>query len=353
MTESRRLLCLAAAINLTLGVGAATAQTVLVRNAPPDSTIEVVLNTSPAGSTKVGASGIATIEAKLLTDPAKTETDAQIFVDVCGTTRRVLLAERGVQLPSPEAGCVRRDMGGIFLVKPITTLVVDFVSGSPTLLLRQGSVSLEPPHVWPDAPTGLVLFGGGSLTWVSNARLIFCGDVTPCEGGSSGLGFTAGAAYWITPYLAAEGSYIRPKEVTASATTDTFSFDSSFKTEVLTAAGVFGVPVGPVRLFGKVGGAYHRATSDTLQTMEARTVVVDGVEQTIPGGNQRYVLKTAGWSWLFSGGGEVWLSQSFALYGEFGRAALKGPSRESETAEGLVDDRMTTLFFGVRLRIGG
>ena len=44
MMATRRLLAIAAALNLTVCVGAATAQTVIVRNAPPESTVEVVLN---------------------------------------------------------------------------------------------------------------------------------------------------------------------------------------------------------------------------------------------------------------------------------------------------------------------
>ena len=50
MMESRRLLTLAAALNLTVCVGAATAQTVIVRNAPPDTPVEVVLNDAAVGS---------------------------------------------------------------------------------------------------------------------------------------------------------------------------------------------------------------------------------------------------------------------------------------------------------------
>ena len=353
MTETRRLLTLAAAIHLTLCAGVATAQTVLVRNAPPDSTIEVMLNSSPVGSTKVGASGVATVAGKISEDPARTEIDAQVFVDACGDVRRVIIVERAVQPPAPDAGCVRRDMGGLFLVKRITTLVVDFGGANTTLMLRQGSVSLDPPRVWAETPSGLVLFGGGAYTFGSSAKAISCGDVTPCDGSTSGFSFTAGATYWIVPFLGAEGAYIRPAEVTSSGSGEGFRFDGSFRADVFTAAGKVGVPLGPVRLYGKVGGAYQRSTTNTTQIMEARTVTVDGVEETIPGGTAQYNLRTAGWGWIFGGGGEVWFSPAFAVYGEFGRLALKGSSREDENAEGLVDDRMYTVFFGIRLRVGG
>ncbi|HEY7498872.1 MAG TPA: hypothetical protein VH740_10180 [Vicinamibacterales bacterium] len=353
MTETRRLLTLAAAISLTLCAGVASAQTVLVRNAPPDSTIEVMLNSTAVGSTKVGASGIATVAGKLSEDSARTEIDAQIFVDVCGDVRRVVIVERAVLPASADVGCIRRDMGGLFLVKRISTLVIDFANPTPTLLLRQGSVSLDPPRVWAEAPTGLVLFGGGAFTTGSVARSISCGNVAPCDGKSSGFSFTAGATFWIRPFLGAEGAYIKPAEVTSGGSGEGFRFTGSFKSEIITASGKIGIPLGPVRLFGKVGGAYHRATTNTTQIVEARTVTVDGVEQTIQGGTANFNLRTAGWAWIFGGGGEVWFSPTFAVYGELGRASLKGPSRESETAEGVIDDRMTTVLFGIRLRVGG
>jgi hypothetical protein len=353
MTETRRLLTLAAAISLTLCAGVARAQTVLVRNAPPDSTIEFMLNASPVGSTKVGASGIATVAGKLSEDPARTEIDAQIFVDVCGDVRRVIVVERAVQVPVADVGCTRRDMGGLFLVKKISTLVVDFGGPNVTLMLRQGSVSLDPPRVWPEPPTGLVLFGAGLYTTGSIAKAISCGDVTPCDGSTSGFSGTAGATFWIAPFLGAEGAYLRPAEVTSSGSGEGYRFTGSFDSQIITASGKIGIPFGPVRLFGKVGGAYHRATTHTTQIMEPRTVTVDGAEQTIPGGTANYNLRTAGWAWVFGGGGEVWISSAFGIYGELGRVALKGPSREDENAEGVVDDRMTTIAFGIRLKIGG
>jgi hypothetical protein len=352
MMESRRLLALAAALNLTLGIGVGSAQTVLVRNAPPDSTIEVVHNDAPVGSAKADASGIATIPVDLSGRVKKTETDAQIFVDVCDAVRRVLIAERAVVPPSQEPGCVRRDMGGIFLVRQVSTLVVDFGGSSPTLMLRQGRVSLEPARSWSAAPRGLVLFGGGAFTKASNAGALACGTLTECSSSDSGIGYTAGAEYWITEYLAAEGGYIRPAEATAEGSGDTFRFDNTFKAHVVTAAGKVGVPVGPVRIYGKVGGTYTRATFATTQIMEETTVTVGGATQTIPGGTQSYGVKTVGWSWLFGGGMEVWVAPSFAVYGEFGRAALKGVALD-EDEEGTLDERLTSIFFGARIRIGG
>ena len=54
-----------------------------------------------------------------------------------------------------------------------------------------------------------------------------CGSVTPCSGDEAGLGYSFGAAYWVTPYLAAEGTYIKPADATATGTTDTYQFTAS------------------------------------------------------------------------------------------------------------------------------
>ena len=113
MMEPRRLLALAAALNLTVCVGAASAQTVIVRNAPPDSAIEVVLNDTAVGTGEDQRQGRRARARRACPSALmKTETDAQIFVDICPTIRRVLVVERAVQVPLQDAGCTRRDMGG-------------------------------------------------------------------------------------------------------------------------------------------------------------------------------------------------------------------------------------------------
>jgi hypothetical protein len=342
MMEPQRLLTLAAALNLTLGVAFATAQTLLVRNAPPGSTIELVLNATPIGSTKVDESGVVTLPINLSKHVNKPETDAQIFVDVCDNVRRVLIVERALQPPAPEAGCRRRDMGGLFLVRQISTLVVG-VKDSPTLLLRQGSVSLKPPRVWTPAPTGFVLFGGGAFTKITNVVDQACGTVTDCTGDASGFSYAAGAAYWITPYLAAEGTYVKPAEVTATGTAGNFRFNSSFDADVLTAVGKVGVPLGPFRPYGQIGGTYHQARFTTSQTL------TDATENA----TQTFSQKTRGWSWVFGGGAEIWITRWLAVYGEVERGALKGPVTDEDEGDGTIDDRFTFILFGGRIRIGG
>jgi len=218
MIEPRRLLMLAAALNLTVCLGSATAQTVILRNAAPDSAVEVVLNDTPVGTGKANEKGDVLVTVGLAERAMKTETDAQIFVDACPAVRRVLIVERAVQVPAPDAGCIRRDMGGFFVVREISSLVIDVGGPSPTLLLRQGKVSLDPPRVWKPAPTGLVIFGGGAFNQFSDVTDTACGIVTPCSGDQSGLGYQFGVAYWIMPYLAAEATYLKPVEATAGGT---------------------------------------------------------------------------------------------------------------------------------------
>lgn len=341
MMATRRLLAIAAALNLTVCVGAATAQTVIVRNAPPESTVEVVLNDTPVGSGKANEKGDVLVTVGISERLMKTETDAQIFVDTCPTVRRVLVMERAVQVPVQDVGCTRRDMGGMFLVKSVSSLVIDVGGPSPTLLLRQGNVSLDPPRVWKPAPTGLVVFGGGGLTKFGDVITTACGNLQTCSGDQSTTGYSFGVGYWITPIFGGEAVYVKPGNATAGATSDTFKFDSEFDAQVLLLQGKVGVPLGPFRPYGQVGATYHRAKFHTNQTM----TLADSPNTL------SYELRTRGWGWGFGGGMEVWFSSIFGIYGEFNSSQVKGVAEDDE--EGLVDDRLTSFLFGARIRLGG
>jgi hypothetical protein len=349
MMNRWRPLALAAALNVALCVGVADAQTVIVRNAPAGSTIELGLNAATIGSAVADASGTATLAVP--GNVSKTETDAYVYVDVCDKMRRVLLLERGQ--PAPPAGaCDRSQIVGLFLVRRVSTLVVDVGGPNPTVLLRQGPVDLRSPdRAAFAAPTGLVLFGGGGFGKFGNARAIACGNVGTCAGDESGLMYTAGAAYWLTNILAAEVSYLRPAEVTVDGSGDNFQFNSSLDAHVVTIAGKIGAPVGRVRFYGQAGMNYHRATFSTTQTIDDATVTIDEVTETIEGGTQSFELKTAGWGWQFGGGVEIWVAPFVAIYGEGGRAVIKGDARDG--GEGSLDDHLTYALGGVRIRIGG
>jgi hypothetical protein len=353
MMKSLRLLALTAAFSVTVGVGAARAQSVVVRQAPPGSNIEVVLNSAVVGSTKADAAGDARLPLNLSTHIGKTEIDANVYVDACENLRRVVIAERGSQLPAPQEGCERREVSGLFHVRRVTTLVVNVGAQNPTLLLIQGSYSLGPqgpPRVWPPAPGGLVLFGGGGFATFRDAVAVACGNVGSCGGDSAFGAYTAGVTYWFIPYLAAEVSYLKPTQLSVDGSGATYRFTTNLDAHVATVAGKIGVPIGPVRLYGQIGGNFHRAVSGTTQTIDDATVTIDGVTQTIPGGTQTFELETAGWGWVFGGGLEAWVTRSFGLYAEAGRAALKGT--ETNDGEAVMDDGVTSLVIGARIRIG-
>lgn len=346
-----RWVALGAALHLAPGAGTSTAQTVLVRSAPPKSTVELLLNATPVGSTAVDQAGEATL--RVPDGTGKPEMDATIYIDVCGDDAiRVLLVERGVQAPAAGA-CARRDVPALFLVRPVSTLVINVGGPTPTVLLRQGPydpkvASAERGRT--QAPRGLVLFGGAGLWKVRDFRALACGTVAQCTADDITVSYTGGAAVWITSFLGAEAAYLKPTDSTAEGSGQDYRFNSFFDTRLITASGLLGVPLGPVRLYGKAGGAYHRGTFHTTQTMDEITVIVDGVSQTFEGGTQTFELRTAGWGWLFGGGIEAWVARSFALYAEGSRAALKGPAVED--GEGQTNERITSFLFGARIRIG-
>lgn len=353
MMKAWRSLAVATALVVTVGIGVAGAQTVVVRQAPAGAAIELIVNAVPAGSVKADANGDAIIPLSLFTQESKTESDAQVALEVCGEVRRVLIQERGILPPPIPDGCDRRDIAGVFLIRRITTLVMNVGGAVPTLLLIQGDYSLEPPTpgtLWLGVPNGLILSGGGGLSKFRDASAIACGTATTCDGDDSGGALSGSVAFWFNPYLAAEATYLKPADASASGNGDIYRFTSFLDAQLLTVGGKVGVPFGPVRLFGNVGASYHWATFGTSQTTEDLTITVDGVAQTITGGTQALQLETSGWGWTFGGGIEAWLTRQVGFFGEVGRAQVKGPAVED--GEGELDDALTTVLVGIRLRIG-
>lgn len=351
MVKSWRLLAVAAAINSVTGADIATAQTVIVRNAPAGATVELAVNAETVGSATADPSGTATLTAKMFAGDAKRETDASLYFDICPDMRRVVLVERG-EAPQPQdAACNRTESLGLFLIRPISTLVVDLSSPIPTVMLRQGPVDLNPQRPSTPVPTGFVVFGGAGMGKFRDAIALACGNVQQCSGDEWGIAYAAGADYWISRYLAAEVSYVRRSELDVDGSGSTFRFNSSLDTHVTTVAGKVGIPLGPVRVYGKAGGNYLRATTSTTQTIDDTIVTIGDVEQTIEGGTLTSEIKFSGWGWAFGGGLEVWIEPYFAIYAEGGLAGLKGSPREN--VEGAIDERLTFAIIGARVRIGG
>jgi hypothetical protein len=347
-----RLLFAVAALEAA-AAGVATAQTVIVTKAPPGSTVEFVLNSTTVGSKTTDAAGTATIAAPQTAQAKDGDMDAHLFVDVCDTLRRVVVVDRTQVVPPEGSGCQRTQIPGVFLVRHVSTLVVTVDGGNPTVLLRQGRFTPRPEgerHNWNTAPSGLIVSGGGNLSWFRDPVTFACGTVTDCSGDASVVGYNVGATYWLSPFIGAEFNYIRSSEVKAEGSQSTFRFNSFFNPHILTAAGKVGIPAGPARIYGKIGASYHRASFGTTQTNDPVTTTTDGVTTTVAGGTQTFVVKTAGWAWTFGGGTEFWLRRSFGIHFEGGYAGLSGEGLDNVDA--LTEDRVIYFSVGAQVRIG-
>ena len=334
MFNSMRPLALAAALTITVA-GSAAAQTVIVRGAGAGEAFEVVVNTADPVTGTVGADGTASVSVSLpANDAGRPEMDSRLYVDACDRLRRVLIIDRN-QIPTPAVtGCARSEVGGVYWVRQRSTIVVDVSGAIPDVLLRQGRYNPNAP-VRRLAPTGFMVFGGGGLAHLSSAEAIACGNLGECTDQGYAGAYTAGATLWITRWLGVEGTYIRPSRMVVDGDGGAFTFTSETDAHIMNALGKLGIPLGPVRLFGQGGATYHEATTTLVQT-------IGGASQTVE-------TATDGWSYTFGAGMEAWVSDHFALYGEFGSTKIKGKERRSGVIE--LDDRLTTVLFGARIRI--
>jgi hypothetical protein len=340
MTRLLRLLGLAAALNMTAGAAIAAAQNVMVRNVPAGSNVEVLLNDDVAGSATAGADGIVNVALKM-PDPAQMDTN--VYVDVCAADRRVLVVDRNRRPPAPAAGCDRREISGLFLVTRVNTLVVDVGGPQPSMLLVKGSYTPpkpaaaegeEAPRERRPSPTGVTLFGGSGIGKLRDALLIACGNVGNCDGNEGGFGYSFGSTVWFTPWLAAEGGYLKPRNVTAEGG-DTFRFETTFDLDVFPIVAKVGIPVGPFRPYGLFGTAFHQSRMNSTETIDSAV--------------QAFGQRTHGWGLMYGGGAEGWLTSKVAIYGELSLTNIKGDAEDG--GEGFVDDRMRFLGFGVRIRL--
>ena len=349
-----RPLALAAAVNIGVGLGTAAAQTVILRKVPPGAKVEVLLNTTAAGSAAADDRGDATVRTSVEEHLKKPAIDAFISVETCGETHRVVIVERGAVPPPIAPDCDRREIPGLFLVRRVSTIVIDGTPVIPSVLLVQGRFDPDAPDrgtLWRPAPTGIVLFGGGGLGRFGSAETVACGALQDCSGDDSGALYAAGVTYWLSPYLGAEGSYVRPADATFSGSGTNYRFDSFLDAYYVTASGKVGIPVKAARFYGHFGANYHRAVLGTTQTFNDVTITVDGQTQVVPGGTQTFQLETDGWGWVFGGGFEAWMTRYVGFYGQFDRAKLKGSAIDE--SEGVFEDSVTSVVLGVRLRIGG
>lgn len=345
MTNRWRTVATTAAVILaTAGVG--SAQTVYLRHAPAGSSVEVIVNGAPAGTGAVDAEGDAKVAFTLPT--GKTEMDANVFVDACdgGKVRKVMIVDRARQPPPAGEGCDRRDIPGIYWVRPVNTVVVDVGGVAPSLLLVRGSYTPPKPaaegstadeeHPSKPLPKGLLMFAGGAYTSFRDAGLLACGN-SACTPTSSGFAYTFGADIWLTRFVGFEGAYLKPHDVTAAGGEGNYTFKTVVDSDIWTLAGKVGAQAGVVRIYGKAGMNYHQASHATAETLA--------------GVAQKFEYRTTGWSWVFGGGMEAWFGerQRLALYADAGIARIKGNAESGGEAK--IDDRLKYVAVGLKVRL--
>jgi hypothetical protein len=358
MSMPSRLMRVAlSAILVTLGAGRAAAQTVIVRHATPASDVVVQLNEEPPHTVTADARGEATVTLGL---PADTpESTVRVLVDTCGSQSTVRLISPGLTAPAPEANCTRNDAGATFVIRPITSFVIDATSAS--VRVRQGRA----PENWYGEEAdqlgtgagaialpreGLSVYGGGGLAGYRHAVDVMCGAVSTCTASNARLGLEGGVAFWLTGFLGVEAAYVKPFKLKAHGDGTNYSFDSSRSAQLYTLAVNVGGRTHNVRLYGQAGANYHEATLTQTETIDDKTITVDGVDQVVTGGTQTFVLDTAGWGWLFGGGIEGWANGAVAIYAEGQYLQLLG--NDINGGEGRMDDHMLLAMAGVRIRIG-
>jgi Outer membrane protein beta-barrel domain len=345
-----RLLSLAAALAFAAGSGTAAAQTLFVRGAPVGSTVDLTVNSAKAGSAQADSNGDVRIPIDLAAHLMKPEVDARVFVDTCGENRHVTIAERDVAPLPPTSDCVRQEITGVFLIRPVSSVVVHVGSPVATLLLRQSSYSLRARAPRRQAPTGFVVFGGATMANYVDALDFGCANVPTCSGDDSGFSYTVGAEYWFTRYISAEGSYFKPPDLTIEGSGESYRFNSFLEPHLFTGAGKVALPLGPFRLYVRAGFNYHRAESGTTQHIdETSTTDGNGVTTVTPARTVTVEASTSGWGWLLGGGAEVWVRRRIALYAEYGGAGIKGDSDVVD--QGRIDNRLATYTFGGRVLI--
>jgi hypothetical protein len=345
------LLTLAAV--LLLGAERASAQTLIVRNAVPASSVDLLFNGTRLGSTTVGADGTATLSPSLETI-GKTQADVRITVDACGALRRILIDENGRPAPPPEGGCLRKPIPDLLVFQKITTVVLELGGDTPLAYIRQGPVPPEwlgeqvasVKRVWPPAPTGLIVsagFGYGSYTKMLKA---LCGDAPTCADSARPFERGAAVSYWFSKFAAVEASYVKPpKMLVAGSGTQgaSYRFTTDFEADMISLGGRVGGQAGPVRITGFGGASYQWSTITTNQTVDAT--------DTARGGTQSFGFKTQGWGWMAGGGVEHWFDRWVGVYGEGGLISVKGTNPDNHD-EGSVDDQMSYFIGGVRVHLG-
>jgi hypothetical protein len=353
-----RSLVVAAALVVTVGADLASAQTVTVTNVPPGMTVELALNADTIGNTKADTLGRATLPVNLQSHTGRTDTDLNFYIDVCDGLRRVVMVEPGRAM-LPAGPCLRKQIAGLYVTRPVTSFVVDFTDTNPWVRLRQGPAPLawlekeiDLPRSVERAPSpkGLMVFAAGGVGSFSKTPSIFCGTVSDCSGTGTKLNYQGGGTIWLTRFAAFEASYVGHVTATNAGELTTSSFDSSLSTKVAIVSVKLGLPLKVVRPYIMAGGNYHWATFKTTQVMKAHTATVDDVETAIVGGTQAFQWKTEGKGWVWGAGLEVPVGKVLNLYAEGGYIQLRG--RDTGNGEFKMEDSLTYAVAGFKIRLG-
>lgn len=329
-----RPLALACMLSATLGAATAGAQTVVIRGLAPGAPAELLQDGAAPVTGAANGAGDAILKGALAD---ATDVRVNFYVDVCANVRRVLIVNRDALPAALQTGCERTPIAGVFVIRDISSVVVNLSGAQPSLLLRQGPYDLRPQSEWErHVPEGLVIFGGAGMSKLHNATGLACGTVNTCPGDDTGVAFTGGVAFWLTPHIGVEASYLKPAKVTVDGEVGTATFTDTVNTHVLMLVAKVGAPIGRVRLYGQGGATYHRATIGSVQTW------LDAED--------RFELSTTGWGWTYGGGLEAWVAPAVGIYLEAGRAVLKGSGRETG-GEGRFDERVSYAVAGLRVSI--
>jgi hypothetical protein len=352
-------LAIVVAVSLTIGAGITSAQTVIVKGVPGGAPTELVMNGTAVASAAANAEGLATLTVPQSGTAVPAQTEEHLFVDRCGELFRILMVE-GALAPAASAGaCARQPVQGYFIVRRVTTFVIDVSGNTPLLWLTQGRApeSWLAPGPIPasvgstlGSQTGLVVFGNAGLALFSGLSSVACGTVTDCTSDTKQRVYGGGVAYWLSPFFAVEGQYAAPGKATAEGSGTAYRFNTSLDVRMVTLGGLVGGPVGRGRLYGRAGVNRLRAIMLTTQTVDDTSVVVGDETQTIPGASQTLELRTAGWGYVFGGGFEVWMSRWMAISGDLNRVQIRGRTEDASQRE--INNGVWLAQVGVRVRIG-
>jgi len=340
-----------------LGTTLASAQTVVLRHIPPGSTLELVIDAKEAGTAKADAGGNATVETKSV--DSRGQIDANIWLETCDDVYRVILVPARAAIPT--SGCRRTQIGGVYVLQRITSIVIDSTSPS-SVMIRQG----RPYDSWltdprpeaakpvkeddtlagaspaasastaskPQTPLiGPIAFGGVGLGTSLDFEDQVCGTVTCTY--NVPIQFSGGAGWWFNDFFGAEGRYGYLGKITARAQETDYQFSTTRESSYLAASGRAGLHKGRFRPFGRAGMSFGRTTETTTQTMGES--------------KETLAVRARGWAPVFGGGLEVWLSPRLGLFADAQRLGFKSKDERDSPIE--INDTLFTAQAGVTVRL--